>query len=82
MSAGFEDAHSTEFDELTNTCHRPDAGAGGDYKKGGTMRLGKYPCKLSEGSHPPPFTDSDNSERHRHRYEFNNEYRAVFTQRG
>ena len=45
-------------------------------EKGGTMRLGAYPCKLTEGSKSmEAYGSADISERHRHRFEFNNEYR-------
>jgi CTP synthase len=81
---GFEDAHSTEFNELTK--HpvidlMPEQV--GITKKGGTMRLGKYPCRLAEGSCSSALYGATNiSERHRHRYEFNNDYRADFTKHG
>ena len=81
---GFEDAHSTEFNELTN--HpvidlMPEQV--GITKKGGTMRLGKYPCKITEGSRSAALYGATTiSERHRHRYEFNNDYRVVFSQHG
>ena len=46
------------------------------YTKGGTMRLGAYPCKLLPGSKArDAYGVEEISERHRHRYEFNNEYR-------
>ena len=46
---------------------------------GGTMRLGAYRCDIKEGSVARKAYGSDHvSERHRHRYEFNNDYRAVF----
>ena len=45
--------------------------------KGGTMRLGKYPCRLAEGSLARrEYGTEDISERHRHRYEFNNRFRC------
>ncbi|MBM4432903.1 MAG: CTP synthase, partial [Chloroflexi bacterium] len=45
-------------------------------KKGGTMRLGKYPCQLTPGSHAAnAYGQSLIYERHRHRFEFNNEFR-------
>ena len=45
-------------------------------QKGGTMRLGAYPCHLTEGSiSRAAYGQADISERHRHRYEFNNDYR-------
>ena len=51
--------------------------------KGGTMRLGAYPCKLEEGSRVYSIYNSPLiSERHRHRYEFNNEYLSRFKEAG
>jgi CTP synthase len=82
--AGLEDAHSTEFNELTT--HpvidlMPEQV--GVTKKGGTMRLGKYPCKLDADSRSAALYNSTIiSERHRHRYEFNNDYRAVLSEHG
>lgn len=82
--AHLEEAHSTEFNELTK--HpvidlMPEQV--GITKKGGTMRLGKYPCKLSEGSRAAALYGTDIiSERHRHRYEFNNDYRTILTDHG
>jgi CTP synthase len=50
---------------------------------GGTMRLGAYPCKLTRGSRAAAIYGIEEiSERHRHRYEVNNEYREVFAQNG
>jgi CTP synthase len=50
---------------------------------GGTMRLGAYPCKLAPGSRAAAIYGREEiSERHRHRYEVNNEYREVFAQHG
>lgn len=50
---------------------------------GGTMRLGLYPCKLQEGSLAmASYQDELVYERHRHRYEFNNEYREVMERAG
>ena len=52
-------------------------------EKGGTMRLGLYPCKLTEGSKCRELYGEELIyERHRHRYEFNNAYRKVLTQNG
>ncbi len=52
-------------------------------EKGGTMRLGKYPCHLSEDSLSfAAYGEADISERHRHRYEFNNLYRQQFIDAG
>jgi len=51
--------------------------------KGGTMRLGAYPCVLSEGSFAfKAYGRREIQERHRHRYEFNNAYRGVLTRHG
>ena len=51
--------------------------------KGGTMRLGRYPCVLKEGTRSRALYGSDEiSERHRHRYEFSNEFRAQMESAG
>lgn len=51
--------------------------------KGGTMRLGLYPCKLREGSKAfAIYQDEIIYERHRHRYEFNNEFRDIMESKG
>lgn len=76
--AGFEDANSTEIDADTK---HPVISLLSEQRAvsdmGGTMRLGAYPCKLKAGSkaHKAYGTDLI-SERHRHRYEFNNKYQA------
>ena len=50
---------------------------------GGTMRLGTYACTLQEGSHAAnAYGSLEISERHRHRYEFNNRYRPIFEEHG
>ncbi len=73
---GWENAHSTEMDAKTkyNVIDLMEA-----QKKvknfGGTMRLGSYPCKLKKGSKAfTAYGTSIINERHRHRYELNNEY--------
>jgi CTP synthase len=54
-----------------------------DSHKGGTMRLGAYPCILEEGTHAfRAYGVKEISERHRHRYEFNNIYREILTKHG
>jgi CTP synthase len=59
------------YDEKTGTVHKRDE----DSDKGATMRLGAYPCRLAKNSLAyAAYKTSDISERHRHRYEFNNEY--------
>ncbi len=52
-------------------------------QKGGTMRLGAYPCSLAEGSRAmEAYKVKEISERHRHRYEFNNAYKDVLAANG
>lgn len=54
-----------------------------DSEKGGTMRLGAYPCILTENSNAfRAYGVKEISERHRHRYEFNNAYREILTKNG
>lgn len=54
-----------------------------DSQKGGTMRLGAYPCVLEEGTNAfRAYGTKEISERHRHRYEFNNAYREILTRQG
>ena len=51
--------------------------------KGGTMRLGAYPCTVSEGTHAfEAYKTANINERHRHRYEFNNAYRERLADMG
>ena len=81
---GYPDANSTEFDE-NSTC--PVIDMMEEQKKinnmGGTMRLGAYPCKIKEGTLAyEAYKDTNISERHRHRYEVNNEYRDILTSAG
>ena len=82
--AKIDDANSGEFDENTKNKvidFMPDQYA--DIAKGGTLRLGAYPCKVVPGTKMAECYQSNLiSERHRHRYEFNNEYRDVLTQKG
>ena len=77
-------AHSAEFPE---NCKYPVIDLMADQKdvtaKGGTMRLGKYPCVLAEDSESSKlYGEKEIWERHRHRYEFNNEYRQALTDAG
>ncbi len=52
-------------------------------QKGGTMRLGAYPCSLVEGSKAyGAYQKNEIAERHRHRYEFNNEFKELFIKKG
>ena len=76
-----ENANSTEFDEnCTNNIidYLPDQYKG--IKMGGTMRLGEYDCELLEGTKTYELYKEKNiRERHRHRYEFNNKYKEIFS---
>ena len=81
---GYRDANSREMDETTphNVIDMME-----DQKNisnmGGTMRLGAYGCQLEEGSRVATIYGSTQvSERHRHRYEFNNEYLAEYEAKG
>lgn len=82
--AGLEGANSTEFDENTKypvidlmTEQKNVAGYGG------TMRLGAYPCHLKEGSKVhKAYGTKMISERHRHRYEVNSEYKKLIEDKG
>ncbi|NCI49266.1 CTP synthase [Sediminibacterium roseum] len=81
---GLKDAHSTEMD--TSTSHAV-INMMEEQKKirlmGGTMRLGAYPCEIKENSLAHRIYNSTNiSERHRHRYEFNNDYMEQFESNG
>lgn len=81
---GLEKANSTEFDQETPypvIDFLPEQKAIVD--KGGTMRLGAYPCLLEKDTRAfDAYGRREISERHRHRYEFNNEYRDLFVQKG
>jgi len=93
--AGMEDANSEEFDphtpfpviylmkewvdEQTGQVEKRDEGS----DKGGTMRLGAYPCRLTEDTFAMnAYKESDVSERHRHRFEFNNEFKKRLVDAG
>nr|MCR5207076.1 CTP synthase [Eubacterium sp.] len=71
--AGLKDANSGEFDEMSkNKVLDFLPGQYEDIDKGGTLRLGAYPCHLKEGTVSRSLYGTENiSERHRHRYEFN-----------
>ena len=82
--AGIKDAHSGEFDELCkNKVIDFMPGQSDNIDKGGTLRLGAYPCVIKPGTTMERcYGKSEISERHRHRYEFNNDYRDILTQNG
>ena len=83
-ACGLKDANSTEFKPktkypvislLAEQRHIKDMG--------GTMRLGVYPCKIKKGTTAfRAYKRSLIQERHRHRYEFNNKYRALLARKG
>ena len=82
--ANLADANSGEFNE---TCkHKVIDFMPGQYEdidKGGTLRLGAYPCVLQENTVIRSLYKQENiSERHRHRYEFNNDYREILKENG
>ncbi|MBF0302970.1 MAG: CTP synthase [Desulfamplus sp.] len=93
--AGMEDAHGSEFDdhtpypviylmkewydEQTKQMEKRDTSS----DKGGTMRLGAYPCRLVPDTIAmTAYREENISERHRHRYEFNNEYKERLEKAG
>ena len=82
--AGIADADSGEFDE--QCAHKVIdfmPGQSNDVDKGGTLRLGAYPCEIQPHTTMARCYGSERiSERHRHRYEFNNDYREALRQAG
>lgn len=81
---GYSDANSREFDELSD--HKVIdfmTGQSDEIEKGGTMRLGAYPCVITPGTALERlYGQKEIQERHRHRYEFNNDFRAEFEENG
>ena len=82
--AGMADADSGEFNP--DSAHKvidflPDQSD--ETAKGGTLRLGAYPCHVAEGTQMHRvYGKTEISERHRHRYEFNNDFRDALTKAG
>lgn len=81
---GYKDAHSTEMNPRTS---HPVIDIMSNQRAvthlGGTMRLGAYPCKLETDSKVfELYKETMISERHRHRFEFNNDYRKVYEKAG
>lgn len=76
-AAGIPDADSGEFNEICdNKVIDFMPGQSESVDKGGTLRLGAYPCRIKPGTTMERcYGSSEISERHRHRYEFNNDYR-------
>ena len=83
-AAGLAGANSREFDEdspFRVIDYMP--GQNDEIDKGGTLRLGAYPCRIAPGTLMERcYGAGEISERHRHRYEFNNDYRDVLTEAG
>lgn len=92
---GLEDAHSTELVDSTSNPVIYIIKEWFDYRTqkmqvrdetsdmGGTLRLGAYPCVLAENSFArTAYGEDEISERHRHRYEFNNDYRTQLEEKG
>ena len=82
--SGIVDAHSGEFDEQCN--HKIIdfmSGQSEAIDKGGTLRLGSYPCRIKRGTKMEKCYGAEMIyERHRHRYEFNNKYRKKLVEDG
>jgi CTP synthase len=93
--AGLKDAHSSEFneftpdpviylmlewfDERTGSTQQRDESS----DKGATMRLGAYPCRITKDTLAYRAYGQENiSERHRHRYEFNNDFKTLLAEKG
>ena len=83
-ACGLTDANSREFDPYTP--HKVIdfmPGQSDEQDKGGTMRLGSYPCRVKEQTClAAAYGQELIQERHRHRYEFNNDYRTILEQCG
>ena len=81
---GISDACSGEFNELC--AHKVIdfmPGQSDDVDKGGTLRLGSYPCVIAPGTQMmKAYGEKLIHERHRHRYEFNNDYRDKLSEAG
>ena len=83
-AAGLEKANSHEFDECTpHPVIDFMPGQSDEIDKGGTLRLGSYPCEIRPGSAMERcYGRTRIDERHRHRYEFNNLYREALENAG
>ena len=82
-AAGLEGANSTEFGETPYPVIDIMESQKDVTRKGGTMRLGSYPCKLADNTHSrEAYGEELIHERHRHRWEFNNDFTEVLTKAG
>ena len=81
---GITDANSGEFDELCkNKVIDFMPGQSDSIDKGGTLRLGSYPCTITPGTLMERcYGTLEIGERHRHRYEYNNDYREILSEKG
>ena len=81
---GYKDANSGEFDaDCKHKVIDFMPGQSDEIDKGGTLRLGKYPCVIKSGTTMERlYGKTEISERHRHRYEFNNDYKEEFISHG
>jgi CTP synthase len=80
---GYKDAHSTEMAKTEHPVIDLMEEQKEVTEKGGTMRLGAYPCVLKEGTKAfQAYEKLEVKERHRHRYEFNNDYLKAFEKAG
>ncbi len=81
---GLHDANSEEFDaKAKDKVVHFLPGQNELRAKGGTLRLGTYPCNIKEGTHAfEAYKETVIQERHRHRYEFNNKYRKDLERAG
>ena len=82
--AGLKGAHSSEFDnESPYKVIDFMPGQNDGINKGGTLRLGSYPCVIKKGTTMERcYKTNEIKERHRHRYEFNNDYREILEKNG
>ena len=80
----YNDANSGEFDaDCKHKVIDFMPGQSDEIDKGGTLRLGKYPCVINSGTTMEQlYGKTEISERHRHRYEFNNGYKDEFIKNG
>lgn len=80
---GLKVANSSEFEKNDQNVIDLMADQVNVEDKGGTMRLGAYPCKLEEGTNAyTAYGTTDISERHRHRYEVSNQFRETLQEKG